>query len=249
VPQLSSPQNPFAKKASPQAPSLYQHHSKWVSLRDARNYAEDRELRPSTDAALQTSVPAEDSQALSREQSLSEISRRRAHEPSSDAYPVLTHRMPPAKDELPQQQQHDAALRALEHKMETERHWQDERRQAEEERHQAEEQRPSRDTSEQTDAGSGGSDGGGDSGGGGGRRALLLSNAWALLCADSLAAAFAALALVRLSPGKDGADDGAAAAAGPALWLSLARSWALGLVFLLVLDYLCGYSLPAGFPA
>jgi hypothetical protein len=81
-------------------------------------------------------------------------------------------------------------------------------------------------------------------GGGRGAGAVLAANAWALVAADALAAAFAALSLARLSPTKGDGD-----VADAPLWPGAVRAFGGGLVFLLALDYLCGYTFPAHFPA
>jgi hypothetical protein len=81
-------------------------------------------------------------------------------------------------------------------------------------------------------------------GGGRGAAAVLSANAWALVAADALAAAFAALSLSRLSPAKGDGD-----AADAPLWPGAVRAFGCGLMFLLALDYLCGYTFPAHFPA
>ncbi len=91
-----------------------------------------------------------------------------------------------------------------------------------------------------------------DSGGGGrgaGAEAVLSSNAWALVVADALAAAFAALSLARLSPAAKGADADAPDAPAALLWPAALRTFGGGLLFLLALDYVCGYTFPAHFPA
>ena len=236
-PSMVSKKDTIPASAAQPLPHLIQHPSQWVSLKAARRKAE--EIRPQN--SLQSLVPAEPSPSTSREESLSEIPRQDGYQPTAEvnvAIHPLTHRMPVAENNPLAKgrdpRQHRESERQQEHEQQR--------------REQADLHRP--------EARRGSGDGGGPADweqlngrdGGASRQALLTSNAWALLCADSLAAVFAALALVRLSPDKDGADGGAAAA-GPGLWASVARSWAAGLVFLLVLDYLCGYTLPRGFPA